>query len=97
MDATSWLDLVDFWNLRALGGFVLPLPKQWAKNLTDDVSEVIAQHYVPYRHNRTMFHSTSLVCSPRWDEKYAARSIMSLPERAFTCSAMMGFLRLPFL
>jgi hypothetical protein len=37
MDATKFSDIVDFWNLRALGGPVMPIPKQFA-----DVPEYVA-------------------------------------------------------
>lgn len=63
MDATSWLDSLDFWNLRALGWNVLPLPKQWANALVEGASEFIAQNYVPYRYNKQLYQSTTVVCS----------------------------------
>jgi len=63
MDATSWLDIVDFWNLRAVGRDVLPLPKQYADNYMDLLDKIIKQNNVPYRHNKDMMHHTTFICS----------------------------------
>jgi hypothetical protein len=63
MDSTSILDIIDFWNLRAIGWQVLPLPRQWANDLIEDCSKFIAHNYVPYRHNKEMMHGTTIVCS----------------------------------
>lgn len=37
-DPTEALDLVDFWNLRALGRSLVPIPIQWGQLLQSDVS-----------------------------------------------------------
>ncbi|HEC64356.1 MAG TPA: hypothetical protein ENI23_03585 [bacterium] len=63
MDATSWLDIVDYWNLRAVGRKVLPLPKQYADNYIDLLNKVLKRNYVPYRHNRDMMHHTNFILS----------------------------------
>jgi len=63
MDATSWLDIVDYWNLRAVGRNVLPLPKQYSANYIDLVNKDIKHNFVPYRHNKDMMHHTSFICS----------------------------------
>lgn len=63
MDATSWLDIVDFWNLRAVGREVLPLPKQSAEHCIDLCNRIMKHHYVPYRHNKDMMHHTNFICS----------------------------------
>jgi len=63
MDATSWLDIVDYWNLRAVGRDVLPLPKQYADHYIDLVNGIIKHNYVPYRHNKDMMHHTTFICS----------------------------------
>lgn len=63
MDATSWLDIVDFWNLRAIGRDVLPLPKQHADNYIDLLNKIIKRNHVPYRHNKDMMHHTNFICS----------------------------------
>lgn len=65
MDATSWLDIVDFWNLRAVGRDVIPLPKQYADtdNYIDLLNKIIKRNHVPYRHNKNMMHHTTFICS----------------------------------
>jgi len=63
MDATSWLDIVDFWNLRAVGRDVLLLPKQYADNYIDLLNTIIKRNHVPYRHSEDMMHHTNFICS----------------------------------
>lgn len=61
MDATSSIDVIDYWNLRSLGWQVLPVPRQWADTLKDQCSDFIKRNYVPYRHNKQMMHMTTLL------------------------------------
>ncbi len=63
MDATSWLDIIDYWNLRAVGRDVLPLPKQYADHYIDLCNEIIKRNFVPYRQNEKMMHRTNFICS----------------------------------
>jgi hypothetical protein len=64
MDVTSGLDLIDFWNLRAIGWRrLVPLPKQWASQLIDESSEFIVRNHKPWRHNKDMMHRTTLLQS----------------------------------
>lgn len=63
MDVNSWLDLVDFWNIRAIGRNVLPLPKQWADNCIDICNKIIKRNFRPYRHNEKIMHYTTFICS----------------------------------
>jgi len=63
MDATSWLDIVDYWNLRAVGRNVLPLPKQYADHYIELCNKIIKRNFVPYRHNKDMMHYTNFICS----------------------------------
>lgn len=41
LDATKVRDLVDYWNLRAIGWRILPVPKQWADDLVEPCREII--------------------------------------------------------
>ena len=52
-DASNFLDIVDFWNLRALGYNVLPLPKQAAdqSRLIDEVQEFVKENYAVSQNN----------------------------------------------
>jgi len=60
LDASNNLDIMDYWNLRAASRRVLPIPKQWARQLSKMAVDFIKQSYVPYRHNPTMMHDTTL-------------------------------------
>lgn len=60
LDATSSLDIMDYWNLRAIGWKVLPIPKQSAqldqtKQLTLDFIEA---NYIPHRINPEFYYNT---------------------------------------
>jgi hypothetical protein len=60
-DATSTLDVIDYWNLRAAGHYVLPVPVQLAN--TDGMKALarnfVEEHYHPNRHNpKIMEHVT---------------------------------------
>ncbi len=61
-DATSTQDIIDYWNLRAAGFYVLPIPIQASE--TESVKtfarEFIERNYRPYRHNPKMFHDTTV-------------------------------------
>ncbi|NQU77226.1 hypothetical protein HQ544_00860 [Candidatus Falkowbacteria bacterium] len=63
IDATSWLDIVDYWNLRAVGRDVILLPKQYADSYIELVNKIIKRNFVPYRHNKDMMHHTNFICS----------------------------------
>jgi hypothetical protein len=70
MDATKVRDLVDYWNLRAIGWRILPVPKQWAGNLVEPCKEFVRANYLPYPYNPQMMRSTKLIPSRsvQWDE-----------------------------
>jgi len=63
MDAASWLDVVDYWNLRAVGRDVLPLPKKYSDNYVDSINKIIKHNFVPYRDNNDFMHHTTFICS----------------------------------
>jgi hypothetical protein len=65
MDANNTLDVIDYWNLRAVGWKVIPIAKQistlgTAKALTLDFIE---KNFIPYRHNPKMFYKTTILKS----------------------------------
>jgi len=74
MDGTSAVDLIDYWNLRAMGWWVLPVPCQWSDALVPECSRFIEENHVPYRHDSKMMHHTNLMCS---------RSVPAEQMRAF--------------
>ena len=61
MNADSPFDLIDYWNLRATGAHILPVPRQWAAALVEKCSEFITQNYVPYRRVKGMMQCTTLL------------------------------------
>ncbi|MBI4257152.1 hypothetical protein HY626_03810 [Candidatus Uhrbacteria bacterium] len=56
-DAKSTVDIIDYWNIRAAGCYVVPIPVQAAES--DSVQslarEFIEEHYRPYRHNPDIY------------------------------------------
>ena len=65
LDATNSLDVMDYWNLRAIGWNVIPVPKQFAqsdktKQLTLDFIEA---NYVPRYSNPEIYHHTTILKS----------------------------------
>ena len=61
-DATSTQDIIDYWNLRAAGFYVVPIPIQAAETESMKIfaREFIERNYGPYRHNPEMFHHTTI-------------------------------------
>lgn len=61
-DATSTQDIIDYWNLRAAGYYVIPIPVQVATNesVKKLAKDFIEERYRPYRHNPSMFHRTTV-------------------------------------
>lgn len=79
-DATSTQDIIDYWNLRAAGFYVVPVPIQAAeteitKNLARDFIE---KNYRPYRDNPEMFHHTTVQRSRSLTEEAVKRFCQSL-------------------
>ena len=61
-DAKSPLDIIDYWNLRAAGYYVVPIPIQVStnENVKKLARHFIEDNYQPYRHNPNMFHHTTI-------------------------------------
>lgn len=59
-DAASPLDIIDYWNLRAAGYYVVPIPIQVSasESVKKLAKDFIEENYQPYRHNQDMFHHT---------------------------------------
>jgi hypothetical protein len=62
-DASRAEDIVDFWNLRALGKAVIPLPKQLQDdpNLRDILIKFLKSHRRPWRHNPQVCDAASFI------------------------------------
>ncbi|MGC2530028.1 MAG: hypothetical protein WA639_19950 [Candidatus Acidiferrum sp.] len=63
MDAKNLEDIVDFWNLRASGRRVLPIPKQLQSDpgLRNLVIDFLKQHRRPWRHNPNVCDYANIV------------------------------------
>lgn len=61
-DATSIQDIIDYWNLRAAGYYVVPIPIQAAE--TEGIKKLardfIEANYRPYRDNPNMYYHTTV-------------------------------------
>src|SRR4029077_15729946 len=62
IDANNALDIIDYWNLRASGWRVIPVPRQAAdqEGLRKIILEFIESNYAPYRFNPKIYHFTTL-------------------------------------
>ncbi len=65
MDVTKILDIIDYWNLRALGRQVIPLPIQFLEEpaLKKLVCDFVISSHRPYRHNPQMYYEASFIRS----------------------------------
>ncbi|MEK7554917.1 MAG: hypothetical protein AAB518_02970 [Patescibacteria group bacterium] len=65
MDASKVEDIVDFWNLRAMGRSVVPIPKQFLSNkqLREIIIGFFKDHRRHWKHNKTVCDYTSIVRS----------------------------------
>lgn len=77
LDAAKVADIVDFWNLRALGGQVLPVPKQLREDpqLREMVVSFLKFHRRPWGHNPKVCDTASFIrarnCTMEEMEEYA--------------------------
>ena len=65
MDFTNNLDLIDYWNLRALGRHVIPMPIQFKdeQSLRKIVTNFVRASRRPLRHNPKIYNNASFICS----------------------------------
>lgn len=77
MDAESLTDIIDYWNLRACGARVLPIPHQWAaeEKVINLASQFIEHEFLQYPSNPNTFHFTLII---------TGRSITHKTVRTFT-------------
>jgi len=79
-DAKKCLDIIDYWNLRAAGYYVIPIPIQAKKieNVRSLASKFINDNYLPYRHNPNMFSDTTVQVSRSLKEEEVSEFVKSL-------------------
>ena len=65
MDASKTEDVVDYWNLRAMGRSVMPIPKQFISDakMHEVVVAFLKDHRVHWRHNNSVCDFASIICS----------------------------------
>jgi hypothetical protein len=61
MDETSSFDLIEFWNLRALGWHIEPLPASLAPDLVDYCNEFIKSVYRPFPPPSNGYHHATIL------------------------------------
>jgi hypothetical protein len=63
MDATKTEDILDFWNLRAMGKTVIPVPKQLKEyqQLNELVIDFLKAHRRPWNHNQQVCDKASIL------------------------------------
>jgi hypothetical protein len=65
LDANKNIDIIDYWNLRASGLKVIPIPKQ-AENSSTVINfaiKFLQENYYPLEHNPKVFHSPTIMKS----------------------------------
>jgi hypothetical protein len=77
MDATKVEDIVDYWNLRAIGKKVVPVPKQFQADpqLKEIVTEFLKAHRRPWKHDPKVCDYASMIrarnCTMEEMQEYA--------------------------
>lgn len=63
MDETSGWDLIEYWNYRALGWPIVPLPSKLAPQLKAFCERFIADNHRPFPPPSNAWHATSFLCA----------------------------------
>lgn len=63
LDETRLSDLIDYWNLRALGWPVVPVPTQWQNEAVEPCRRQVQAVYRPLRGNPQIMNTTTLLLS----------------------------------
>lgn len=71
LDASNPLDIIDYWNLRALGWVVLPIAKQISEQdlAIHHAKEFIEENYYPFRGNPNIYNYTPIIKSRALERK----------------------------
>ena len=63
MDETSGWDLIEYWNYRALGWSIVPLPAKLAAQLKGFCEKFVADNHRPFPPPSNVWHMTSFLCA----------------------------------
>jgi len=88
MDETSGWDLIEYWNYRAMGWPIVPLPARLAPQLKAFCEKYIAANYWPFPPPSNAFHMTDLLCarSQSFDGMQAFVRTLKLPPKEHSVS-----------
>lgn len=80
LDGESALDIMDYWNLRAIGWNVIPVITQslGTSEYKKPVKSYINENFLPYRDNEEMYHSTGIIKARSVKETEMKRFVNSL-------------------
>ena len=81
MDETSGRDLIEYWNYRALGWPIVPLPAKLAPKLKGFCEKFVADNHRPFPPPSNAWHMTSFLCakSQSFDGMRAFVATLKLP------------------
>jgi len=82
MDEREPYDIIEYWNLRALGWRIMPLPESLAAKLTDYCERFIVEAHRPFPPPSNTFRDASFLCSRScaFDEMQAYVSTLKRPS-----------------
>ena len=72
LDPTSSLDLVDFWNLRALGVYPIPVPFPWLDELRRGLAQFVEKSHRSHPHNPDSVPPTTVIRGRSLDDEKAS-------------------------
>ena len=82
MKEGSVADLIDYWNLRAIGWPIWPLPRGWANEMITQCENFIAQAFAPMPGNRNLMRRATFVCSRSSDFEEMQKYVIALKRPA---------------
>jgi hypothetical protein len=85
LDAANALDIIDYWNLRAVGWNVLPVAKQYSESegIGRLAAEFIQRNFFPDRFNPKIFHRATLLRSRTISPNQLEHFANSLKTKSF--------------
>jgi hypothetical protein len=88
MDENSPWDLIEYWNYRAMGWPIIPLPARLAPELKAFCEKFITENYWPFPAPSNAFHMTDLLCakSQSFEEMQAFLRTLKLPPEQHSVS-----------
>ena len=83
LDATNSLDVMDYWNLRAIGWEVLPVPKQFTQSdkMKQPILDLVEENYLP-RHSTPQLHHRTIILKSRSISENEHQHFLSLFEKS---------------